>query len=274
MNVLVVSLVILLLVFVNDARGSIVLFNFQRDRVIVAADSRIRSGDDVDDTTCKLVQVDPKTFFFAIGRTSAIDNSTKREILGLQTVAQEVFKQQSDSDWDGFVRLVARWTDLVLKRYQALLVSHREQLTGDRPQFISEGTFGRSFETGVRLYHVSFTHALPPEVAQPTIKPLSREIHPNDRSPMAVTGDRLAIALVTEFLENNSSRAKAANQIFQRQFRNQTEMRYEAQRLRSAIMAAIEWIPDKKLIGGKVDSLILEKRRPIEWISKKDCSSS
>ena len=50
-------------------------------------------------------------------------------------------------------------------------------------------------------------------------------------------------------------------------------MRYEAQRLRSAIMAAIEWIPDKKLIGGKVDSLILEKRRPIEWVSKRDCSS-
>lgn len=265
------ALLLLLLVFVNDAWGTIILLNFKRERAIVATDSRGRLDSDIDDNACKLVQVDPQTFFFAYGGTSITDTATKREVWSLHSVAQEVFKQRSDPSWDGFIRLIAKWTDLVRARYQSLLDKQGMRLERNR-QLISVGTFGRSFETSVRLYQVSFNYPLPPEVAQPIVKPSSLEIFPNDQSPIVSAGNPLAIPFANEFIDNKTQRAIAANQIFDQQFKNRLESHYEAQRLRSAIMFAIHWIPDK-IIGGKVDSLILEKNRTIEWISKKDCSN-
>ena len=75
-----------------------------------------------------------------------------------------------------------------------------------------------------------------------------------------------------EFLEDTSPRAKEENITFRKQFNDPDASNYDAQRLKSSIEAAIKWIEDKEVIGGQVDSMILNRGGSIEWINKKPCS--
>src|SRR5262249_17203574 len=90
--------------------------------------------------------------------------------------------------------------------------------------------------------------------------------------PVFSFGNQIAITLTNEFFDDKTDRAKTANNNFRERFKNLNARDYDSYKLQSAIETAIEWILDKKIIGGLVDNLILERGGTIKWISNKKCT--
>jgi len=77
--------------------------------------------------------------------------------------------------------------------------------------------------------------------------------------------------LVMEFLDKETPRAKERNHGFQ-----PGDPDAEARYMQEAIEAAIDWIPEKRVIGGPIDVLILERKTGrIRWLDvKPECKQS
>jgi hypothetical protein len=256
------------------ADATIVLMKFTRDRVVVAADSRQRGAIGIDDSLCKVIQIDPFTFFFATGRATSTKAGTWEEIWSSFGVARAAYRNyQGLSEPYGFVRYIATWTEMMRRIYQVGLTVNQEALvTGLISKTISQGFFGRLDAAVLRVYLVQLNYALPPEVSGPMVYSFTREIHAGELSIFS-SGDASAIALTTEFLANQTPRSKEANSKFGKLFHDSSATNYDAFRLQAAIQSAIEWIPDKQTIGGKVDVMTLDKGGTINWLSQKECST-
>ena len=265
LNCLTKAVLALLLIFESNAFASLVLIRFDQQRLIVAAESRQSYGPWFDDNVCKVIQVDPRTFFAATGRASFLNLKTKEAIWSAFSIARSAFRESRRLTGYGFIQFIAIWTEMMRERYQQMLLREPEALIGAlKDDTISTGIFGHASERGIAVYSVKLRYALPPVVVYPTVTSLMSPLHAGYRYEF---GDATALALTNEFFANESDRAKEANKAFLDAVKPFNTDDEEAQRLRRAIEFAVEWIPDKKIIGGPIDTIVVQPGRPIDWKS-------
>ena len=89
------------------------------------------------------------------------------------------------------------------------------------------------------------------------------------RHPIGLGGTRSSLG-TSEFLAGRTLRAKNAVAQFRKRFGDETAKDYQAHRMTAAVEAALKWAPETDFkVGGKVDSVILERGGKLRWIQRK-----
>jgi hypothetical protein len=264
------TVLLLVLIFAANASASIVLMLFTRDRVVVAADSRAHGGSRFYDSVCKIIQIEPRTFFFATGKAMVVDVIKKTESWSSVSVAREAFSDSNTLDGYGFVRFIVTWTEMMRTAYQDRLIKNRKDLLAGLTDYtISQGFFGRWDSSGLRVYLVQLNYA---QGSGPIVHSITRQSDTVEDT-ISASGDPTAIMLANEFFANTTLRSREANAKFRKLFADPKAINYDAYRLQAAIQSAIEWTFEKGDIGGKVDVMTLDKGGTINWVSQKECST-
>lgn len=252
-----------LLTMWTPAFGTIVHIQIAPGRIVIAADSRVRPDGITwySDEYCKVIELDPRTIFYASGGVGVINKKTKKYAFTFVSTAREVFKKHAH---DNIGTLAKIWREEALRHLLG-------EKTEPRQDF-ANASFVRSDTQGLRRIEIVFSSNSKGEITarEPRFDVLSL-------STEEWLGNAQAGPLAFEFLNNQTPRAKEANRAFQIRVMELTHIerarQYEALRLESAIQAAMEWMPDKTSIGGQVDSVVLRQNGTVDWITKKDCST-
>ena len=259
----------------TQAFGTIIVLNFTPTRIIIVADSRERADRDSDpdnDDGCKVVQLDSRNFFFATGHM--IDDlyvgQSSTVIWSGVDFSRQAFKASSQiKDRYTIVRAAANWAELMREAYERNW-SHYNYPPGAG---LGQGFFGTSESNEIRVYSSWLIYGKAPFGTKPTIIIGDHKLMP--QTDLYEFGVPDGQTLVNEFLADKTPRAKVLNAKFRAIFPDPTSENYVAERLRRAVQAAIEWISDKRNIGGHIDVMILKRGQAIRWISrKKECADA
>ncbi len=266
------STLFITLIAAPGVSGTIIIVEFNNDRIIVAADSRdTETIGPPNDHVCKIVQLDRTTFFFATGKLGLTDARTGKSIWNGAELSRVAFVASSQiQDRFTLVRAAANWAELMQEKYTVDL----EQFVDKKPSdVISQGFFGDIGISGLRIYRVAIRGMLPPVVKRADTLFTIQQFRSGDL-PLETFGDNDAAALVAEFIAGRTARAEILNAEFTRKFSTATAEEYAARRLQSAIEAAISWMPNKS-IGGKAHVMTVGAQGGIRWIDPKDeCAQS
>lgn len=266
--------------------GTIVVIDFEDDRILVAADSR-QAGAGVSpesiDRGCKIIPLGEKMFFTASARSGAIDeNGTMYiDINKAAITAFDQFRTRKNTSLRAR-QIAAEWGDIARSEYEEMFRRDpggffRELRNGN----LAAAAFAGSTDTNeLVIYAVFVTYYFRPEGAMPrtVLKP---EIHidilpwkrlPGSSEPAVwINGSRDRIG-VTEFVEAKTERAITANIALQGAIQSTPHADVGALTLEHAIKAAIEWATYKEEVGGDVDILELPRIGHLRWIkAKQEC---
>src|SRR5215208_1643354 len=116
---LMVLICIVLVASQKTSDATIILLKFSKNGIAVAADSREHNGEWKSDEVCKVIELDPQTFFFSTGSALLRDQATRKELWSTLAEARKARQIHSDLDGDGFLRFIATWTDGTREKYQS-----------------------------------------------------------------------------------------------------------------------------------------------------------
>jgi hypothetical protein len=259
--------------------GTVVAVTFDKDRVIVAADSRELQGSDPPfDKACKIVPLSNQVFFASLGFQSGAGDKTNTRITFGSDFAHEAFNQFRSSPNTGSrtEKVAERWGALMRRQIQDY-VDHHPNFP-DLGQDAAYGVFGSTSGGEFFIYTESIYYPDPP-------RPLPN-LHPQvwtDDVPQRLTGKEeetealgLASQEVSEFLDGKTQRAVAANVKFNNAVRDAIQNGEKpdvlAMKMKFAIEIAERW--DQIDIGGDVDVLEIERNGSLRWIYvKKECKT-
>jgi hypothetical protein len=259
--------------------GTVVAVAFDKDRIIVAADSReLQDPDPPFDKACKIVPLSNQMFFASLGFQSGADQTNTRRTFGsdLAHKAFDQFKSMPNTD-SRTEKVAERWGDLMRRPIQDY-VDHHPYFPG-LGQDAAYGVFGSASGGEFFIYTESIYYPDPPRI--PLLSP-----HPQvwaDDVPQPLTGkegDEFSLGPasqeVDEFFERKTQRAVAANVKFDNAVRDAKQNREKpdvlAMKMKISIETAEKW--DQITIGGDVDVLELERNGSLKWIYvKQQCKT-
>jgi hypothetical protein len=249
--------------------GTLVLIQADSNRIIVAADSRRRSGPgEFTDSACKINVLGPHMFFTAAGDVALTHVDHGRDIIvyDAHEFAKTVFKTHQMSTAHEIAGL---WSELIRRRLQRAINATPKSFGTYTPKF--QAVFASTSSTELHIYRM--------EVAVKKSKTGSGVVSVEQKSflmppnePTMYLGGE-ALPDVVEFLQNQTPRAVEANKHLRGDIADNPDRDAVALRMQFAIQYAADWSTSKDTVGGPVDILELTHKGN-RWIAvKNECKN-
>jgi hypothetical protein len=239
-----------------NASATIILFTHTPEGWFIAADSREGApGLGFDDCACKIVKLDPHTFFFAWGPKTAGKNPvTEKRAFAAEDISRNAFVESGGEGKHKIASTAAIWADMMIQDFKTYKIFSDGTM--------AQGAFAGEF-LGQPFIYIVTIRGFPDLAPRFTVEWEDMSL----RTGIASEGDPTARGFAAEFIDNKSQRAKDKSKELGR-----TENTATPDLLKMAILAVMDWIPDKTIIGGDIDVLEVPDNGPAKWLHvKKEC---
>jgi hypothetical protein len=266
--------------------GSIVVLGRSRQRVVIAADSRLNLGEGkYEDSSCKVTALSDDLIFAAtgiVGDSSYLLPESLR--FDATEEARRVFLQYSQKP-ENFLSLgvvgtlASNWGTAMAKSIRAAADSSpaslqewlkRVDLSHESP-FIAGVFAGLESDGELSVYSVSVDYAQPRDgkmLAEPfflTSMPFSDEF-PDDFPVLTPFG---LTEIVHEISEGKSDRAKEEINIRHSLMKTLSAEAFAERQVVRMVDLTIAFHPKQEFVGGKIDAIELERAGKVHWIQRK-----
>ena|ERR1700680_22314 len=268
------ALVLLLSTLTGSAvwhSGTIVVLDFEQDRLLAAADSRESlSGSSIyRDDACKIVPLDDHSFFAATGHTE-IERGDGKIVFSATEAAKRVFRRASTHQ---IRKIASSWGDDVSHAIESLrnvpgfaLPPPGEFVTGIFATSVTDSRGVSQIETYEATVSLLLAQAPTP---LPRFRVKVNAISAPQETPYMPYGSSEGRQGLKELLEVTSDRAWTANERLKREIVFGRVADPYARILEVSIQFACDVAIHKNEIGGPVDILELRKGGKIKWIKVK-----
>ena len=266
--------------------GSIVVLGRSRQRVVIAADSRVNLGNGkYEDSSCKITALSDNLVFSATGIVGDSSYLLPKSLrFDATEEARRVFLRYSQKPENflslGMVgTLASNWGTAMAKSFRAAADSSpatlqawlkRVDLSHESP-FIAGVFAGLESDGEISVYSVSVDYAQPregPMLAEPfflTSMPFSDEF-PDDFPLLTPFG---LPEIVHEVSEGKSDRAKEENNIRHSLMKTLSAEAFAERQVIRMVDLTIAFHPKQEFVGGKIDAVELTRTGKVHWIQRK-----
>jgi hypothetical protein len=255
--------------------GTVVALGFDKDRIVVGADSRELQdpGDPPFDKACKIVPLGKRMFFASMGFQSGADQNNIRRAFGADFAHKAFDEFKSMPNTDSRSRKIAeRWGELMSEPIQTF-VDHNPDFPGVAPD-AAYGVFASSTNDGELVVYVETVHYPTPATGIPPGSTHPR-VWADIQTLTGKYGQLIALGPfgegVMEFLYPHTKEATDAHDKFLAAVRDATQKGQNPDVLAMEMKFAIEAAEksDQVNIGGHVDVLELVRNGNVKWIYPK-----
>ena len=266
--------------------GSIVVLGRSRQRVVIAADSRVNFGDGkFDDSSCKITALSDKLVFAATG---IVGDSSYLLPEGLRFEATEeakkIFLQYSQApenifDLGTVGTLASNWGEAMAGHFRAAAQASpaslqewlkRVEVSHEEPFLV--GLFaGLESDGEISVYSVRVDYAQPdagPALAVPfflTSMPFSDEF-PDDFPLLTPFG---MPEIVREISDGQTDRAKQEINARSLLLRTLSAESFARRQVIRMVDLTIAYHPKQEFVGGRIDAIELARSGKVRWVQRK-----